>query len=67
MALPLTEEQRAALIDDVKKWYEQDEDSIRTIANRVGRSYGLIYRLLDEGGVKRRTRGGRGGCRHLSP
>ncbi|MEV6849225.1 helix-turn-helix domain-containing protein [Actinoplanes sp. NPDC051411] len=33
--------------------------SIRTIAGEVGRSYSLVYRLLQEANVKRRSRRGR--------
>lgn len=32
--------------------------SIRDIASTIGRSYGFVHRLLNEGGVKLRTRGG---------
>lgn len=32
--------------------------SIRDIASTIGRSYGFVHRLLTEGGVKLRTRGG---------
>ncbi|WP_100444981.1 helix-turn-helix domain-containing protein [Glycomyces xiaoerkulensis] len=32
--------------------------SIRDIASTIGRSYGFVHRLLTEGGVELRTRGG---------
>lgn len=32
--------------------------SIRDIASTIGRSYGFVHRLLTEGGVRLRTRGG---------
>lgn len=54
----LTADQRRVLRRNVAQRYATGA-SIRTIAGEVGRSYGLVYRLLQEANVKRRSRRGR--------
>ena len=54
----LTAEQRRTLRRTVAQRYATGA-SIRTIAGEVSRSYGLVYRLLQEANVKRRSRSGR--------
>ena len=48
---------RAALTRDVVARYDQGEP-IRTLAESLSRSYGFVHRLLVEGGVELRGRGG---------
>lgn len=50
-------EERTALATELAEQYARG-DSIRTIADRTGRSYGGVYRLLVEAGVALRGRGG---------
>ncbi|MGH3803488.1 MAG: helix-turn-helix domain-containing protein [Pseudonocardiaceae bacterium] len=42
---------------DLKKAYESGE-SIRSLAEGTGRSYGFVHRILTESGVALRGRGG---------
>jgi Helix-turn-helix domain len=48
---------RSKLATDLKKRYDAGE-SIRTLANATGRSYGFVHRILTETGVSLRGRGG---------
>jgi hypothetical protein len=48
---------RNRLATDLKKRYDAGE-SIRSLANATGRSYGFIHRILTETGVILRGRGG---------
>ena len=48
---------RAKLADDVAKQYAKGK-SIRELAEKHGRSYGFVHRLLAENGVQLRGRGG---------
>ena len=48
---------RSKLATDLKKRYDAGE-SIRSLANATGRSYGFIHRVLTETGVTLRGRGG---------
>ncbi|WP_274912527.1 helix-turn-helix domain-containing protein [Streptomyces sp. WZ-12] len=48
---------RDRLAADVEKAYEGGA-SIRAIAASLGRSYGFVHRILAEGGVTLRGRGG---------
>ncbi|WP_169732262.1 helix-turn-helix domain-containing protein [Glycomyces tenuis] len=50
-------EERRELTEYVTGEYLKGQ-SIRDIASTIGRSYGFVHRLLNEGGVKLRTRGG---------
>jgi hypothetical protein len=50
--------QRDELSAEVRHRYANDE-SLRSIAAHVGRSYGTVHRLLREAGVTLRPRGGR--------
>jgi hypothetical protein len=54
----LTAEQRRTLRRTVAQRYATGA-SIRAIAGEIGRSYGLVHRLLQEANVKRRSRRGR--------
>jgi transposase len=49
--------ERRELTERVVREYEKGQ-SIRDIASTIGRSYGFVHRLLTEGGVTLRTRGG---------
>lgn len=53
----LTGTDRTKLAADVKRRYDSGE-SIRSLASSTGRSYGFIHRILSEGGVSLRGRGG---------
>jgi hypothetical protein len=48
---------RSKLATDLKTRYDAGE-SIRSLANATGRSYGFIHRILTETGVTLRGRGG---------
>lgn len=48
---------REKLATDLKKKYEAGE-SIRSLAQETGRSYGFVHRMLSESGVTLRGRGG---------
>jgi predicted transcriptional regulator len=48
---------RTKLADDVAKQYAKGK-SIRELAEKNGRSYGFVHRLLVENNVKLRGRGG---------
>ncbi len=48
---------RSKLASELEKRYSAGE-SIRALAASTGRSYGFIHRILDESGVKLRSRGG---------
>lgn len=48
---------RTALAADVKRRYEGGA-TIRQLAAELGRSYGFVYRLLDDAGAQMRGRGG---------
>lgn len=50
-------DERRELTEYVTTEYQKGQ-SIRDIASTIGRSYGFVHRLLNEGGVKLRTRGG---------
>lgn len=49
---------RATLTATVKQAYEEQNKSIREIAEDTGRSYGAVHRMLKESGVTIRGRGG---------
>ena len=53
----ITGSERTKLAGDLKKAYEKGT-SIRELADRHGRSYGFIHRVLSESGVQLRGRGG---------
>jgi Helix-turn-helix domain len=53
----VTGEDRSKLATDLRKRYDAGE-SIRSLANATGRSYGFIHRILTETGVALRGRGG---------
>jgi Helix-turn-helix domain len=53
----VTGSDRSKLATDLKKRYDAGE-SIRSLANATGRSYGFIHRILTETGVTLRGRGG---------
>jgi hypothetical protein len=53
----VTGTRRAKLVSDLRKQYEKGV-SIRTLAERTGRSYGFVRRILGESGVQLRGRGG---------
>lgn len=48
---------REKLAADLKKKYDAGE-SIRSLAQSTGRSYGFVHRMLSESGVALRGRGG---------
>lgn len=49
--------ERDRLAEDLKRKYAGGE-SIRTLAQSTGRSYGFVHRMLSESGVSLRGRGG---------
>ncbi len=53
----ITGSERTKLASDLKKSYEKGT-SIRELADKHGRSYGFIHRVLSESGVALRGRGG---------
>jgi len=53
----VTGTQRTKLVSDLRKQYEKGV-SIRALAERTGRSYGFVRRILSESGVQLRGRGG---------
>jgi predicted transcriptional regulator len=53
----VTGDDRTALAGDLKKRYEKGE-SIRSLAESSGRSYGFVHRILSESGTTLRGRGG---------
>jgi predicted transcriptional regulator len=53
----VTGDERSSLASDLKTRYEGGE-SIRTLAESTGRSYGFVHRVLSESGVSLRGRGG---------
>lgn len=53
----ITGAQREELAADLRKKYEQGE-SIRSLAESTGRSYGFVHRVLSESGATLRGRGG---------
>ncbi|KOU53555.1 helix-turn-helix domain-containing protein [Streptomyces sp. WM6378] len=48
---------RDKLTDELMKAYESGQ-SVRTITEDAGRSYGFVHRILTEAGVTLRSRGG---------
>lgn len=54
----LTLPERTKLVQDFAERYKQGE-SIRVIAESVGRPYGTVHRWLTEAGIPMRPRGGR--------
>jgi hypothetical protein len=53
----ITGEARRAIASEVRRRYEAGE-SIRSLAEESGRSYGFIHRLLADDAVSFRARGG---------
>ncbi|MDV6013203.1 helix-turn-helix domain-containing protein [Haloechinothrix sp. LS1_15] len=53
----ITGDTRHKLAADLKRKYEKGE-SIRSLAQSTGRSYGFVHRVLCESGVQLRGRGG---------
>ncbi|HEY5336301.1 MAG TPA: helix-turn-helix domain-containing protein [Mycobacteriales bacterium] len=49
--------ERDKLATDLRKKYEKG-DSIRSLAESTGRSYGFVHRVLSDSGVTLRGRGG---------
>jgi predicted transcriptional regulator len=49
--------ERDKLATDLRKKYEKGE-SIRSLAESTGRSYGFVHRVLSDSGVTLRGRGG---------
>jgi hypothetical protein len=58
----VTGDARTKLAAELVKRYEKGA-SVRGLADSIGRSYGFIHRILNESGVKLRSRGG---SSHLS-
>lgn len=56
-ATRVTGEARLEVTRDLTARYEQGE-SIRDLASSTGRSYGFVHRILTDGGVPLRGRGG---------
>ena len=54
----VTGAERDQLATDLKKRYDGGE-SIRSLAESTGRSYGLVHRILCDSGTAMRNRGGR--------
>lgn len=50
-------DERDKLATDLRKKYEKGE-SIRSLAESTGRSYGFVHRVLSDSGVTLRGRGG---------
>lgn len=53
----VTGSDRDRLAADLKRQYDSGE-SIRSLAESTGRSYGFVHRMLTESGVTLRGRGG---------
>ena len=53
----ITGAERTKLASDLKKAYDKGT-SIRELADKHGRSYGFVHRVLSESGVTLRGRGG---------
>lgn len=53
----VTGSERDKLATDLKKRYDGGE-SIRSLAESTGRSYGFVHRILSESGTTLRGRGG---------
>jgi hypothetical protein len=53
----VTGSDRDRLTSDLRKKYDGGE-SIRTLAQSTGRSYGFVHRILSESGTTLRGRGG---------
>lgn len=53
----VTGAEREKLASDLRKRYDGGQ-SIRTLAESTGRSYGFIHRILSENGATLRGRGG---------
>ena len=53
----ITGAERSKLATDLKKAYDKGT-SIRELADKHGRSYGFVHRVLSESGVTLRGRGG---------
>lgn len=53
----ITGAERSKLAGDLKKAYDKGT-SIRELADKHGRSYGFVHRVLSESGVTLRGRGG---------
>lgn len=53
----ITGAERSKLASDLKKAYDKGT-SIRELADKHGRSYGFVHRVLSESGVTLRGRGG---------
>jgi hypothetical protein len=53
----ITGSERTKLAADLKKAYDKGT-SIRELADKHGRSYGFVHRVLSESGVTLRGRGG---------
>lgn len=53
----ITGTDRSAITESIRKRYEGGE-SIRSLATDYGRSYGFVHRILTDGGVALRGRGG---------
>jgi len=53
----VTGSERDKLSADLRKKYDAGE-SIRTLAESTGRSYGFVHRILSESGTSLRGRGG---------
>ena len=54
----VTGAERDKVAADLKKRYDGGE-SIRSLAESTGRSYGFIHRILSDSGTAMRNRGGR--------
>jgi transposase len=55
-------DQRKKIQRDLAQWYKRGH-GIRDLAERIGRSYGFVYRMLVEAEVTLRLRGGQYGER----
>jgi hypothetical protein len=54
----LTGQARTAAAEDCRELYEQGS-TVRSIAHRIGRSYGVAHKLLVEAGTTFRARNGK--------
>jgi hypothetical protein len=53
-----TPQERAPFAQELKRRYEDDKESIRSLMRATGRSYGCVHRWLTEAETTFRGRGG---------
>jgi hypothetical protein len=66
-SIPVTGDARTQLINEITALYTTEKLSIRSIAARVGRSFGFVQRLLVEAQQPRRPAHGHNGSRTNRP